>query len=288
MNEDVDIDKVIEEGVKNFEKLQKLASQEIEEGKLEEVNTFDFNLQKTDKFIFQEKDFREEKKKYQVEKQQKNAASLRAKSLVKAKTKVQEFQFLANPKRIKELADVIQMLQKTMNKIGPNDVIDGLKEEYNQLMQDGFTDWSPRDYAQFIHGFEQVSDYEDAESISKYIDSYSKSTEEVQKYLDVFLVRFRETNEKEMVLRKFHQKQIDKENRKVLLGFAEYQDYSILLQENSEFGRKEYIQMMEKQAKKMKEMPEQQDDIKLLLKGEISHDTFKRLAQIKKILDLNC
>ena len=128
-------------------------------------------------------------------------------------------------------------------------------------MQDGFTDWSPRDYAQFIHGFEQVSDYEDAESISEYVDSYSKSTEQVRKYLSVFLLRFRETNEKEMVLRKFHQKQIKKENRKVLLDFAEYQDYSILLQENPEFGRKEYTQLMEKQAKKLQEMPEQRDDI---------------------------
>ena len=89
-------------------------------------------------------------------------------------------------------------------------------------MQDGFTDWSARDYAQFIYAFEEESDFEDAESISEYVDSYSKSTEEVRKYLFVFLVRFRETNEKEMVLRKFHQKQIDKENRKVLLGFAEY------------------------------------------------------------------
>ena len=45
-------------------------------------------------------------------------------------------------------------------------VPDELKDEYNSLIKEGFQDWQPRDYEQFIQAFKWVSDYEDAESIS--------------------------------------------------------------------------------------------------------------------------
>ena len=62
--DDFDIDKVIEEGVQKFKLLQEQANQQIDKVQNESVeNAFDFNLQTMDKFMFQDKDYREEKKK---------------------------------------------------------------------------------------------------------------------------------------------------------------------------------------------------------------------------------
>ena len=62
--DDFDIDKVIEEGVQKFKLLQEQANQQIDNVQNESVeNAFDFNLQTMDKFMFQDKDYREEKKK---------------------------------------------------------------------------------------------------------------------------------------------------------------------------------------------------------------------------------
>ena len=62
--DDFDIDKVIEEGVQKFKLLQEQANQQIDKVQNESVeNAFDFNLQTMDKFMFQDKDYREEKEK---------------------------------------------------------------------------------------------------------------------------------------------------------------------------------------------------------------------------------
>lgn len=80
----------------------------------------------------------------------------------------------------------------------------------------------------------------------------SKSVEQVQHYLQVFLTRFRETKEKDLVLRKFQHKDFDQKNLETILNFEKYKDFAILLQENHYFGRFEYINMMQKEHERLK------------------------------------
>ena len=77
---------------------------------------------------------------------------------------------------------------------------DELKEQYAEQICEGFHDWSQRDYVQFIKAFRRRP-IDDIEGIASEIDT--KTTEQVQHYINVFLTRFRETKERDIVLRKF-------------------------------------------------------------------------------------
>jgi len=89
------------------------------------------------------------------------------------------------------------------------------------------------------------------EGIASEIDS--KTVEQVQHYLNVFLTRFRETKERDIVLRKFQHRDFDQKNLETILHWDEYKDYAILLQENHYFGRTEYVNMIEKEHERLKE-----------------------------------
>ena len=54
---------MINEGVEKFKKLKEQAAEQIE--KMKDDNTFNFNFESVDRFMFQDKDYREEKKKIQ-------------------------------------------------------------------------------------------------------------------------------------------------------------------------------------------------------------------------------
>ena len=92
---------------------------------------------------------------------------------------------------------------------------------------------------------------DDVEGIASEIET--KSVEQVQHYLNVFLTRFRETKERDIVLKKFQQKDFDQKNLETILNFDQYKDYAILLQENHYFGRFEYLNMMQKEHERLKE-----------------------------------
>jgi len=79
-------------------------------------------------------------------------------------------------------------------------VPDELKEEYHELTSQGFVEWSQKDYLQFIKAFRRRP-IDDVEGIAAEVET--KSTEQVQHYMTVFLNRFRETKERDIVIRKF-------------------------------------------------------------------------------------
>ena len=77
---------------------------------------------------------------------------------------------------------------------------DDVKEEYMTHCSQGFNEWSKTDYIQFLRAFRRRP-IDDVEGIASEISS--KSIEQVQHYLNVFLTRFRETKERDIVLKKF-------------------------------------------------------------------------------------
>ena len=157
--------------------------------------------------------------------------------------KVYEFQFYPNFERLQQLSLKIHKLQENYETIS-----DDLKEQYTEQMSEGFHDWSQRDYVQFIKAFRRRA-IDDVEGIASEIDT--KTTEQVQHYLNVFLTRFRETKERDIVLKKFQQKDFDQKNLETILNFDKYKDFAILLQENHFFGRSEYINMMQKEHERL-------------------------------------
>ena len=117
--------------------------------------------------------------------------------------------------------------------------------EYDQ----GFSDWDQKDYFQFMKAFRRRP-IDDVEGIASEVTS--KNVEQVKHYLNVFLSRFRETKERELVLKKFSQKDFDQKNLETILNFEKYKDYAILLQENHYFGRFEYMNMLQKEHERLK------------------------------------
>ena len=81
----------------------------------------------------------------------------------------------------------------------------------------------------------------------------SKSIEQVQHYLNVFLTRFRELKERDFVLKKFQQKDFDQKNLETILNFEEYRDYAILLQNNHYYGREQYLALIENEHLRLKQ-----------------------------------
>lgn len=60
---DINVDELIDQGVKKFKQLKEEAEKQVHQ--MNNDATFDFNLENIDMFKFQDKDFREEKKRVQ-------------------------------------------------------------------------------------------------------------------------------------------------------------------------------------------------------------------------------
>jgi len=67
------------------------------------------------------------------------------------------------------------------------------------LASTGFLDWNSKEYSAFIKGIRKHH-FADVESISREIET--KTPAEVEEYLKVFMLRFRELKEKDVVLQK--------------------------------------------------------------------------------------
>ena len=48
--------------------------------------------------------------------------------------------------------------------------------------------------------------------------------------MNVFLLRFRELKERDIVIKKFQQKDFDQKNLETILNYENFKDYAILLQ----------------------------------------------------------
>jgi hypothetical protein len=71
---------------------------------------------------------------------------------------------------------------------------------FKLALETGFADWTLKDYHEFLKAFRKRS-VDDVSGIASEVQS--KSEEEVQHYLNVFLLRFRELKEKDLVIKKF-------------------------------------------------------------------------------------
>jgi len=67
------------------------------------------------------------------------------------------------------------------------------------MINTGFHNWTMKEYQKFIKAIRKY-DLKDIHAISSMIET--KSPEEVQEYLNVFLLRFRELKEKDIVISK--------------------------------------------------------------------------------------
>jgi hypothetical protein len=69
--------------------------------------------------------------------------------------------------------------------------------------------------------------------------------------MNVFLLRFRELKERDIVIKKFQQKDFDQKNLETILNYENFKDYAILLQQNHFFGRDEYIGMFKTEHERL-------------------------------------
>lgn len=81
----------------------------------------------------------------------------------------------------------------------------------------------------------------------------TKTAEEVEEYLKVFMLRFRELKEKDIVLAKLQKQDFEKRNIDTIRDFNadKQRDYALLLQENNFFNRNSYLTLIERAHNKM-------------------------------------
>lgn len=129
-------------------------------------------------------------------------------------------------------------------------------------MNSGFTDWTLADYQKFIKAFRKC-DLGDIEGISRMVET--KTPEEVTIYLEVFLKRFRELKEREIVIMKFEKKTFEQRTLESIRDFdkakARRGEYFCMVQTNDYFSTETYLALMEKAQQKMLKQKGQNMDI---------------------------
>lgn len=80
-------------------------------------------------------------------------------------------------------------------------------EEFEMLKSTGFADWKKSDYERFLKAFRHYAEYDreegnwkvdDIESVAEYVE---KPAADCQAYFNVFVKRYRETKEKDLIVR---------------------------------------------------------------------------------------
>lgn len=106
------------------------------------------------------------------------------------------------------------------------EVPEDLKLEFEDHLAQGFPEWTSREYHLFIKSFRRrpLNDYEGISSEVK-----TKTADEVKEYMEVFLKRFREIKERDLVIKKFSQKDFDQKNLETILKYDQYKNYAIFL-----------------------------------------------------------
>ena len=106
----------------------------------------------------------------------------------------------------------------------------------------------------------------------------------------MFLSRFRETKERDVVIKKLQSKDFDQKNLQTILNYEMFKDYAILLQENHYFSRTEYLSMIKKENQRlMAQNNITADDLRLMneeclhKKLSLNLDTFQ-YSQTKKLV----
>ena len=89
----------------------------------------------------------------------------------------------------------------------------------------------------------------DIEAIAREIPT--KTIEEVQEYFNVFMMRFRELKEKDLVLQRIQKKDFEERNLETIRDFDISKNYALLLQENHFVSINAYLAMIERAHNKM-------------------------------------
>lgn len=88
----------------------------------------------------------------------------------------------------------------------------------------------------------------DIDSISKYVET--KTPEQIAAYLDVFLKRFRELKERDVVIMKFEKKSFEQRTLQAIKDFdkskADKGEYFCMVQTNDYFSTHTYLALMHK------------------------------------------
>lgn len=89
---------------------------------------------------------------------------------------------------------------------------------------------------------------DDVDGIASQIES--KTSEEVQAYLETFLQRFGELKERELILVKFSKKDFEQQNLQTIMDFdkekAAKGEYTVFLQNNCYFNTNAYLSLISK------------------------------------------
>ena len=86
----------------------------------------------------------------------------------------------------------------------------------------GFPNWNKTEYARFIKAFRKL-ELGDIEGIALEVET--KSFDEVSAYMEVFLQRFRELKERDLVIMKFEKKTFEQKNLETIRDFDRNQSY---------------------------------------------------------------
>jgi hypothetical protein len=107
-----------------------------------------------------------------------------------------------------------------------------------------------KEYQAFIKGIKKHH-FTDVQAIATEVET--KTAVEVEEYLRVFLVRFKELKEKDIVLNKMQKQDIEKRNLETIKSFTldKQQEYAMLLQENNFFNRNSYLALIERAHNKL-------------------------------------
>eukprot|EP00347_Sterkiella_histriomuscorum_P020084 403339166 len=287
--EEIDIDKLIEEGVQVARQLKENAEKQADQIS----NSFDFSYNRTDLLQFQDVDYRAEKGKFQeiwkLEQQkkifdaqkhltdteglynrQRRYAAMQKyqdqpamynldnqkkgtrdpdyvlppkKQKLTMLAAVYDFQFYQEYDLIKEQ---IAYLKEKINQreLVTDEELNSLKE----LLSTGFHNWTIKEYQKFVKAIRKF-DMLDIKSIAEYIET--KTEEEVQEYMNVFLLRFKELKEKDVVLSKIYNMNLEQKILETIRDFDINKNYVMLLQENNYYNRNLYLATIEKEHNKM-------------------------------------
>ena len=101
-----------------------------------------------------------------------------------------------------------------------------MKVLFSECLATGFPDWNLRDYQYFCKALRK-KDIGDIVGIAEEIEG--KSIEDVQRFMNRYLLKFRNLKEKDIVMRKLNEKDFDDRNKHTIADFDIKKDYCIFL-----------------------------------------------------------
>ncbi|CDW76777.1 chromatin-remodelling complex atpase iswi2 [Stylonychia lemnae] len=158
-------------------------------------------------------------------------------------SKVHDFQFYDNIEELKEYMEIIKSKVDNYENV-TNEELEVLKN----MLNTGFHSWTLREYQKFIKAIRKYS-IKDVQAIAQMIET--KTVEEVQEYMNVFMLRFRELKEKDIVISQLQKSDLDQKILETIRDFDINKDYVLFMQENNYFNRNTYLAMIENAHNKM-------------------------------------